>query len=357
MIAYTKPSNSGHGEGSLGGFAGGIRILRTYNNPSGAQNPGPPTDYQIWQVAQATAAAPSYFPPVKIDGEEFLDGAFGVNNPSQMASEELSTMYDTNDICLVSIGSGRQRPTFRNGSSQLGRLVSLVRTAIRLSTDSENVHRYMLDLAERSEEFSYFRFDVPGLEHVAMDQLVLERSRKWFQSEEKNTIAFIRAHTQEYLTQVDESIKSCARMIVESRRRQEFRSPRLGQKTNFSIPRNNAFCGRERILERMRVHLEPQSRGIDSRLQTCVLYGLGGIGKTQIAVEYCYRHRHDYDCIFWVEASTENNLANSYNSIWKLIEPYHNITDVEKATQMVNQWLPKTGKAGKTIPPVINAIF
>ena len=324
----------------------------------GAQNPGPATDYQIWQVAQATAAAPSYFPPVKIDGEEFLDGGFGVNNPSQLASKELSTIHDTKDICLISFGSGRHRSTSKNSSSQLGRIIGLVRTAIELVTDTENIHRHMLDLARQSDKFSYFRFNVPGLEHIAMDQLVLEPSGKQFQPGEERTIAFIRARTHEYLKQAEtrESIKSCAQMVVDSRRRQEFSSPRSGQKpkgstrrklNNITIPRNNAFYGREKTLERMYAHLRPQYGEVDSRLQTCILYGMGGIGKTEIAVEYCYRYRHDYDYIFWIRAATEVSLAKSYSSILELIGPDNNITYAVKATQMVNQWLSNTGKAGR----------
>lgn len=344
-----------------------FRILRTYNNPSGVQNPGPATDHQIWQVAQATSAAPNFFPPVKVDGEELLDGGFGVNNPSHMAAEELSTIYDTNDICLVSIGSGRYRSPSRTRSSQFGRLVSLLQTAIEFMTDAEKVHRQMFDIARMSERFSYFRFDVPGLEHIAMDQLVLKKSGKRLQSEEKHTIAFIRAHTQEYLQrgETHESIKSCARMIIESRCRQQTLSPRSGQNTsegnhrhlnNVLIPRNNTFCGREEILQNMRKHLGPSSRGIDSRLQTCFLYGLGGIGKTQIAAEYCYRYRREYDGIFWIRASTEANVAKGYRSILDLIEPDQSITDTNQAISVVNQWLSNTGRMGKTLLSVIHAI-
>lgn len=343
----------------------GLCVLRTYNNHLGAQNPGPATDYQIWQVAQATTAAPPYFPPAEIDGEEFLDGAFGANNPSQLAFKELSTIHDTKDICLISFGSGTYISTSKN---HLGRYIGLVRNAIKFVSDTENVHRHMLDLARQSDKFSYFRFEVPGLEHIAMDQLVLEPSGKWFQPGGERTIAFIRARTQDYLKQAEtcESIKSCAQMVVDSHRRQEFSSPRSGQKpkgstrhklNNIAIPRNNAFYGREEILERMYAHLRPQYGEVDSRLKTCILYGMVGIGKTQIAVEYCYKYRHDYDCIFWVRASTEVNLANSYSSILKLIEPDNYITDAVRATQMVNQWLSSTGKAGRTTATVVGRII
>lgn len=395
MIAYAVSSNPDLKKNPLRdpAYLDDLRILRTYNNPSGARNPGLATDYQIWQVAQATAAAPSYFPSVMIDGEEFLDGAFGANNPSHLAAKELSTLYDMDKICLVSIGSGGQRITSRNHSSQFKRWMSLLQTAMDSMTDSENVHSQMLVLAKMSEKLSYFRFDVPGLEHIAMDQLVLGRSGKWLRSEKRRTIPFIRAQTQKYLQRPEtlESIKSCAQMIVKSRRHQVSSSPRSGQNTTnsipyqvddvlvprnppafggtedeleitdsvryalttFSIPRHRTFCGRNEILETMYIQLGPKSRRIYSRPRTCLLYGSRGIGKTQIAVEYCARHRLDYDCIFWIEASTEVDLCESYRSILKLIKPNHSISDAHTVIQTVNQWLLDTGKTGTLILSVI----
>ena len=361
MIAYAVSSKSDREKNSFRAYLDDLRILRTYNNPSGAQNPGLATDYQIWQVAQATAAAPTYFPPAKIDGEEFLDGGFGANNPSYLAAQELLTIHDTNEMCFVSIGSGGgYRSPSRRRSSQFGRLISLLKTAIESMTDPGNVNGYLLNLAKTSEKLSYFRFDIPGLEHIAMDQL--------FHPEGKHTIAFIRAQTQEYLSQTEtrKSIHGCARMIVESRCRQEFVPPISSGQTptegihrhlnNVPIPRNNAFCGREEILENMYTHLKPRSKEIDPRLQTCVLYGLGGIGKTQIAVEYCYRHKREYGGIFLIRASTEATLAEGYGSILKLIEPNHGTTDTETTIQVVNQWLSTTGKMGKSLLFVVNTI-
>ncbi|MBV9012313.1 MAG: tetratricopeptide repeat protein [Pseudonocardiales bacterium] len=65
-------------------------------------------------------------------------------------------------------------------------------------------------------------------------------------------------------------------------------------------PRNPNFTGRVELL-----------RGLDERLTaggtTAVLpaavHGMSGIGKTQMAVEYIYRHLHDYDIIWWIQAT------------------------------------------------------
>ena len=44
----------------------------------------------------------------------------------------------------------------------------------------------------------------------------------------------------------------------------------------------------------------------------CTLCGLGGMGKSQIALEYCYRNKDNYRYIFWIDADTEETLQNSF---------------------------------------------
>lgn len=43
-----------------------------------------------------------------------------------------------------------------------------------------------------------------------------------------------------------------------------------------------------------------------------VLSGLGGVGKTQIAIEYIYRYANQYKLIWWIDASTKDTLEIEY---------------------------------------------
>lgn len=45
------------------------------------------------------------------------------------------------------------------------------------------------------------------------------------------------------------------------------------------------------------------------------IHGLGGIGKTRIAVEYIYSHERDYSAIFWANADTDDTLSLSFVAI------------------------------------------
>ena len=67
------------------------------------------------------------------------------------------------------------------------------------------------------------------------------------------------------------------------------------------FPRNADFVGRDVDLKRLHTCLSgPGPVGI----RPAGLTGMGGIGKTQLAVEYVYRHRSEYrDGIFWIDAA------------------------------------------------------
>ena len=45
------------------------------------------------------------------------------------------------------------------------------------------------------------------------------------------------------------------------------------------------------------------------------IHGLGGIGKTRLAVEYIYSHERDYNAIFWANADTNDTLPLSFVAI------------------------------------------
>ena len=68
--------------------------------------------------------------------------------------------------------------------------------------------------------------------------------------------------------------------------------------------RNVSFTGREELLEELHRAL--------TRGAAIALTGLGGIGKTQLALEYAYRHRDEYRVVWWVRADDEATLAGDY---------------------------------------------
>ena len=63
-------------------------------------------------------------------------------------------------------------------------------------------------------------------------------------------------------------------------------------------PRNPRFTGRDDMLTELRRRLNSG----EATLVVQALYGLGGVGKTQLALEYAHRFAADYDLVWWIDA-------------------------------------------------------
>ena len=83
----------------------------------------------------------------------------------------------------------------------------------------------------------------------------------------------------------------------------------------WNIPhrRNPCFTGREKLLENLRKSLA--SDKVTALTQPQAIHGLGGIGKTQTAVEYAYRHAADYDIVWWIQSEEPSKLAADYAAL------------------------------------------
>ena len=80
---------------------------------------------------------------------------------------------------------------------------------------------------------------------------------------------------------------------------------------NVPYPRNPNFTGREAILKQLETAL---ASGTPAALSQAIA-GLGGVGKTQTAVEYAYRHSDQYRAVLWVRADTETSLVSGYREL------------------------------------------
>jgi tetratricopeptide (TPR) repeat protein/DNA-binding XRE family transcriptional regulator len=104
------------------------------------------------------------------------------------------------------------------------------------------------------------------------------------------------------------------------------------------LPRNPYFTGREEILAALHTQLDSQRASVPA--QSCALSGLGGVGKTQIALEYAYRHALEYSAVFWVEADTAERITSSLLRLADVLDlPERYDSDQQQVLRVVQQWL------------------
>jgi hypothetical protein len=111
-----------------------------------------------------------------------------------------------------------------------------------------------------------------------------------------------------------------------------------------SFPEATQFVAREQELSKIHELLQDPSR------RSCVvLHGLGGIGKTQLAITYARRHKEKYTAIFWLNANDENSLKLSFRDVAQQVLRHHPSTsvlssvdqdkDLDQVVSAVKGWL------------------
>ncbi len=106
----------------------------------------------------------------------------------------------------------------------------------------------------------------------------------------------------------------------------------------WNVPhhRNPNFTGRESLLADLRAAL---TSGQPAALAQAIS-GLGGVGKTQLAVEYAYRHAAEYDVVWWVRAEEPATLAADYATLaGRLDLPEKEAPEQRVVVEAVRRWL------------------
>lgn len=109
---------------------------------------------------------------------------------------------------------------------------------------------------------------------------------------------------------------------------------------NIPYRQNPFFTGREDILARLNDARTSEQSVTSPHFQAQAICGLGGVGKTQTAVEYAYRYRNQYQAVLWVRAETRELLASDFaNLAWLLNLPEKNEPEQHQVIQAVKAWL------------------
>ncbi len=115
-----------------------------------------------------------------------------------------------------------------------------------------------------------------------------------------------------------------------------------GKINNIPHPHNPNFTGRVDLLEKLEETLASGERAAFT--QTSAITGLGGVGKTQLALEYSYSHADDYRVIWWVRSEVPATLAADYAGLAaRLNLPEKDSQDQRITVEAVRRWLEENG--------------
>ncbi len=103
--------------------------------------------------------------------------------------------------------------------------------------------------------------------------------------------------------------------------------------------RNQYFTGRDSLLKVLHNKLTAERTGENMPV---AITGLGGIGKTQLAIEYIHRYRNEYSYVLWAKADTPETLISELFKLAKKLDAQLTEKDEQNpplVTAHVRQWL------------------
>jgi hypothetical protein len=105
------------------------------------------------------------------------------------------------------------------------------------------------------------------------------------------------------------------------------------------VSRVEHFVGREENITEVCEALQ-----YDGSRKTAVVHGLGGMGKTQLALAYAQRHKDDYSAVFWVNSKDVDTLKQGYAAAARRIYHEHpSLVHLKAVAEAVKRWLSSAG--------------
>jgi hypothetical protein len=119
--------------------------------------------------------------------------------------------------------------------------------------------------------------------------------------------------------------------------------PRSSKKLIRMIPygQNERFFGRKAILDELSKTLDPAR--LPKSQRKFAIYGLGGCGKTQVALEHVYRHFDQYEMILWISSSSVEKVEKDFAEAAIILGLEKPVMHANEARQFALQALAETG--------------
>lgn len=151
-------------------------------------------------------------------------------------------------------------------------------------------------------------------------------------------------YSKSYISSVETGRATPTREIVEGYEKQLtlepgslalFQRPLSSLPWNIPYEANPFFTGRNEIID----DIDRALSGTRKAAHVVTLTGLGGIGKTQVALEYVYRFHSRYTSVFWLNADAPEILKNQFLAIGDRIYRQGSTESEMASIEEIKQWL------------------
>jgi tetratricopeptide (TPR) repeat protein/DNA-binding CsgD family transcriptional regulator len=113
--------------------------------------------------------------------------------------------------------------------------------------------------------------------------------------------------------------------------------------TNWNLPRqDHRFVGRKKLLDELNKKLHPQEHPkVNEPIIVSVCAGLGGVGKTQLVLQYVHQAKHLYTLNAWFASENLDQLKQQYIELAKTLGYTEENPSIKTALPYVKEWLLK----------------
>jgi hypothetical protein len=148
---------------------------------------------KIWEAVRATSAASTFFEPITIGDETFVDGATGANNPIHYLWTEAGDVWKERDgplesdiKCILSIGTGiPSLQPFGRSLRDVGMGLKAIATETEETAELFRKHHTELFTSNKAFRFNVLRgLEDVGLEEVSKWGVIKAATRNYVQMEE-----------------------------------------------------------------------------------------------------------------------------------------------------------------------------
>ncbi|KEP45608.1 kinesin light chain, partial [Rhizoctonia solani 123E] len=281
-------------------------IFRSYKATT---NPGP--SCTIWEALYATMAHPDLFKSIEIGDsavrQSFVGGELGCGNPISHVLAEVKRIYPGRYVsCILSLGAGHAR-TIHIPNTIPSYLMPRTQDVIvmkDMATDNERVAEEMAARFQSTNEV-YFRFNVDqGMQEM--------EAGDWERLEE------VVAHTTAHLHKAEESQRLDLMIQVAMARQASVPTRHIdGEISNYMAGKPIVFnrCPAPTPVYTGR-HDEAHQvvkclLGGTCERRVCVIHGLGGVGKTQLALKSIELTRETWAQVVYIDASSREAIEQT----------------------------------------------